>query len=627
MRHPACRRVAFVAGTAASLIALAAGPAQAEPNYGFGIDAQLYRPALDNNGVFSLEGPRGLEQHQFALRLGTSFAQEPLKIDTLGAEGSAVEPVLDFMLAVNFGFAFGFTDRLTFGFEIPVNMQPLGAGYGEDGRYNPLADPSSSDFDPGTGFFSTRDDQNIEPAENVPGDLRVALKYLLGGGLGLQVVGWIPFGDEDVFAGSGGFTLEPKVIFGLGLGKKGRLVLNASARLRAGELAETRRVNENGNVMNDAMGNAVYFPKLFVGTEAVAGAGVVFDLSPRLSLGAEAYAFIPIIKASETDCPNGCRNGDFAGEVVVGAGFDLTADTRFTIGGGTSVVPDASRGASFRVLAGITWEPTTEGARVAARGDTDGDGISDGPDACPDEPEDEDSFQDDDGCPELDNDLDGILDAQDKCKDEPEDRDGFDDGDGCPEGDNDNDKVPDLTDRCPKEPEDTDGFDDDDGCPDEDNDGDGILDAKDQCLDEPETVNGYQDLDGCPDQGVQGGPKLTTAEIDLQGERIDFPGKTDRLTKSAEATLDDVAAIMKDRRNIRFRIEVGVEESGSKPKDKKNDLELTGRRAEAVRRYLLGKGVDVSQIDIAGLGSTRPLDAKDPRNQKNRRVQFIRLNQ
>jgi len=230
------------------------------------------------------------------------------------------------------------------------------------------------------------------------------------------------------------------------------------------------------------------------------------------------------------------------------------------------------------------------------------------------------------GCPRLENDLDGVLDAQDKCKDEPEDRDGYDDGDGCPEGDNDKDNVPDLNDRCPGEAEDMDGFTDDDGCPDEDNDGDGILDAKDRCPDESETVNNYQDLDGCPDQATVGGPKLVASGIDLQGEKVEFQGKGDKLTRGAEATLDAVVVIMKANPTIRFRIEVGVEETSKKKKDKDADRALSERRAAAVRAYLGSKGVGAAQLDVAGLGSDRPVD-RDPKSQKNRRVEFIRLNQ
>jgi outer membrane protein OmpA-like peptidoglycan-associated protein len=139
-------------------------------------------------------------------------------------------------------------------------------------------------------------------------------------------------------------------------------------------------------------------------------------------------------------------------------------------------------------------------------GDSDLDGILDGKDRCEDQAEDKDGFQDEDGCPELDNDGDGIPDKDDqggdnfdRCPNEPEDKDGYKDYDGCPELDNDEDGVNDGADKCPTQKEDKDGFQDDDGCPDPDNDGDGNPDGKDKCPLQKEDVDGFQDDDGCPD--------------------------------------------------------------------------------------------------------------------------------
>ena len=44
-----------------------------------------------------------------------------------------------------------------------------------------------------------------------------------------------------------------------------------------------------------------------------------------------------------------------------------------------------------------------------------------------------DSYEDTDGCPDIDNDADGILDVADACPMEPEDPDQWEDDDGCPE--------------------------------------------------------------------------------------------------------------------------------------------------------------------------------------------------
>jgi outer membrane protein OmpA-like peptidoglycan-associated protein len=632
--HVTRRRVGASA-LAAALALGAGGTTAADEHRGTGIDANLFKPALDPNGFFTIERGGGMKRFDFALTFDSFFAQRPLKLDTLygtgdmGADGTS-DPILQYQLGFDFGFAFGLSDRLTLGFDMPVTLQPLDSGYGEAGRY--AYDPTNptAATRPGTGFYSTRPDQNTRPSENGPGDLRLSLKYTILRGksnLAAQVIAYVPFGDEDVFAGSYGATVEPRLIYDTGLGKKAHLAVNAGVRIRQGELAETRNTDTTGTVIDDPMtGNAIYYPKLFVGTEASIGVGAVFDVSSRFSAGVATNWLIPVLQASDAECGSGCKNGDLTGQVLGGLVFGMGADKKLGLSAGTSVIPGAARAPSFLLALSFTWSPSVEGARISSRGDSDGDGIPDGADICPDEPEDKDGFQDDDGCPELDNDLDGVLDAQDKCPDEPEDRDGYQDDDGCPEGDNDNDGVPDLNDRCPKEAEDKDGFDDDDGCPDEDNDGDGILDAQDQCPNEPETINGYQDLDGCPDQAAQGGAKLAATSIDLQGDKVDFVGKSDKLTRASEGVLDGVAGVMNKNKNIKFRVEVGVEQSGTKPKDKAADQRLSEQRADAVKAYLVKKGVDPDQIDVAGLGSARPID-KDPKSVKNRRVEFIRVTQ
>lgn len=55
------------------------------------------------------------------------------------------------------------------------------------------------------------------------------------------------------------------------------------------------------------------------------------------------------------------------------------------------------------------------------------------------------------------------------------------------------------------------------------------------------------------------------------------------------------------------------------------NLALSQRRAEAVMKYLVNKGVAQSRLEAAGFGETRPLVKNDtPANQaKNRRVEFV----
>jgi len=149
------------------------------------------------------------------------------------------------------------------------------------------------------------------------------------------------------------------------------------------------------------------------------------------------------------------------------------------------------------------WAMTVAVSRQFSLGgrDRDGDGIPDRKDHCPELAEDPDGWQDDDGCPDLDNDLDGIPDIYDGAPTQPEDRDGYMDLDGIPDPDNDGDGIPDREDLCPDQPEDMDGDNDEDGCPDlyADSDGDGVDDEADGCPEVAEDRDGFEDDDGCPD--------------------------------------------------------------------------------------------------------------------------------
>lgn len=52
---------------------------------------------------------------------------------------------------------------------------------------------------------------------------------------------------------------------------------------------------------------------------------------------------------------------------------------------------------------------------------------------------------------------------------------------------------------------------------------------------------------------------------------------------------------------------------------------LSLRRAEAVRDWLVGHGVDAHRLDTDGYGKERPLTPQDPMNPANRRVEIRRL--
>jgi outer membrane protein OmpA-like peptidoglycan-associated protein len=225
-----------------------------------------------------------------------------------------------------------------------------------------------------------------------------------------------------------------------------------------------------------------------------------------------------------------------------------------------------------------------------------------------------------------DADLDGIADAADRCVNQPEDRDGFEDSDGCPDPDNDGDGVADAADRCPREAETKNGFQDTDGCPDQapevakappkpvDTDGDGLVDPADKCPNERETVNRYLDADGCADTipaALQ--PYLDTPlAVEFSGGGSKFGGKS---SKALEALLK----ALQGQPTVAIEV-VGHTDETATPEANK---QLSLQRAEAVKTWLVGKGIAADRVRTSGRGAEQPRPGTVRGDTKNRRIEIL----
>jgi OOP family OmpA-OmpF porin len=217
-----------------------------------------------------------------------------------------------------------------------------------------------------------------------------------------------------------------------------------------------------------------------------------------------------------------------------------------------------------------------------------------------------------------DTDGDGIPDSRDQCINEPEDKDGYLDDDGCPDIDNDADGIVDAKDKCPNDPEDLDGFQDDDGCPDPDNDGDHIADIDDYCPNTPGVAGG--DRPGCPKKNSL--VVVTEKEIRIT-QQIQFefnksvirPGISYRI-------LDEVVGVLNDNPKIDLEVQGHTDNVGT---DAYN-MKLSQARAEAVRSYLVTRGIASARLVAKGYGFHQPIvpNTSAANRELNRRVQFIR---
>ena len=232
-------------------------------------------------------------------------------------------------------------------------------------------------------------------------------------------------------------------------------------------------------------------------------------------------------------------------------------------------------------------------------------------DRCKTEPETVNSFEDDDGCPDQvpDKDGDGLSDALDSCIDQPEDVDGFEDTDGCPDPDDDKDGVLDASDKCPREA----GPVENHGCPDTDRDKDGVVDRLDNCPDEPGTAANH----GCKKKQLV---QITQTSLKIL-DKVYFNTNKATIMKRSNRLLNNVAAVIVNHPEIpKIRIEGHTDDKG---KDDYNK-DLSQRRADRVRMYLIEKGVPEDRLEAVGFGEEKPVTSNKSGKGRaaNRRVEF-----
>jgi outer membrane protein OmpA-like peptidoglycan-associated protein len=239
--------------------------------------------------------------------------------------------------------------------------------------------------------------------------------------------------------------------------------------------------------------------------------------------------------------------------------------------------------------------------------DSDGDGVPDGEDACPATPA--GATVNDTGCP-IDTDGDGVYDGIDQCPDTPAGA--TVDDTGCP-ADSDGDGVYDGVDQCPDTPEGATV--DDTGCP-TDSDGDGVYDGIDRC---PDTPKGTPvDVNGCPSFGE----KTARGAFVLRGVNFELNSAT--LTGGSGAILDLVAQTLAAYPEAIVEVSGHTDTTGSAS----YNLALSEKRANAVRDYLISKGIDGDRLRAKGYGETSPIaegNTEDAHAQ-NRRVEVRRVN-
>lgn len=141
-----------------------------------------------------------------------------------------------------------------------------------------------------------------------------------------------------------------------------------------------------------------------------------------------------------------------------------------------------------------------------------------------------------------------------------------------------------------------------------DADGDGVDDSRDRC---PDTPRGLRvDANGCA---------IVNQAIELRG--VTFELDQSRLTPNAQTVLDGVARAFTGQPSLRVEIAGHTDSSGSAA----YNMNLSQRRADSVRAYLMSRGASEAQLSARGYGESQllidPEKSQDDR-ERNRRVEF-----
>ena len=139
-----------------------------------------------------------------------------------------------------------------------------------------------------------------------------------------------------------------------------------------------------------------------------------------------------------------------------------------------------------------------------------------------------------------------------------------------------------------------------------DDDGDGVINSSDKC---PNTPAGAKvDGNGC------------VVEQTLVMRDITFEFDSARLTTNAQRLMENAVAFLRSDSSARITVAGHTDSRGS---DSYN-LKLSRDRANEVRDYLVGYGIEANRLQAVGYGETRPVASNDNESGRelNRRVEF-----
>ncbi len=142
-----------------------------------------------------------------------------------------------------------------------------------------------------------------------------------------------------------------------------------------------------------------------------------------------------------------------------------------------------------------------------------------------------------------------------------------------------------------------------------DSDGDGVPDCIDKCPDTPKGIK--VDANGCPPAAEQGAIIFRNILFDFNKSNV----KPDSF-----AVLDEVVEYLATNKGIKMEIQGHTDNKGSA----EYNMKLSYKRADSVRKYIVGKGIAPERLKVNGFGFSKPVvpNDSDENRTRNRRVEF-----
>jgi hypothetical protein len=135
------------------------------------------------------------------------------------------------------------------------------------------------------------------------------------------------------------------------------------------------------------------------------------------------------------------------------------------------------------------------------------------------------------------------------------------------------------------------------------------------------------DVGSCPHwSGKSGAEAQMTKELEELGRTrvygINFDVDSAVIRDESKPTLDKIVAVLKAKPDWKLKVEGHTDSSGGDA----HNQELSQKRADAVKTYLVIAGINVARLTTAGLGATKPVAGNETEagRAQNRRVELAK---